>query len=126
MAPYASLVARTLATVAPIAAPAVKAVLAEDLLKDVGKHVDWMGKIATALPRDELSIRHRPDRPEGDAGGLTKAEGAGVRELHTLLLELDPAKTWGNLRRTMGPNGEFLWLCPVHYRGYDPGLPILD
>ena len=35
MAPYASLVARTLATVAPIAAPAVKAVLAEDLLKDV-------------------------------------------------------------------------------------------
>jgi hypothetical protein len=125
MAPYASLVARTLATLAPIAAPAVKAVLTEDLLKDVGKHIEWMEKVATAFRRDEPSIRNRHVSPEWDAGGLTEAEGAGIRELHSLLLELDPAKTWGKLRRALAPTGEYMWLCPMHYRVYDPGLPVL-
>ena len=54
-----------------------------------------------------------------------KPEGAGLRELHSLLLELDPAKTWGNLRRVLTPTGDYLWLCPTHYREYDPGLPVL-
>ncbi|MBC8869683.1 MAG: hypothetical protein H8E44_09715 [Planctomycetes bacterium] len=45
--------------------------------------------------------------------------------MHSLLLELDPAKTWGNLRRVLTPTGDYLWLCPTHYREYDPGLPVL-
>ena len=25
----------------------------------------------------------------------------------------------------MTPTGDYLWLCPKHYRVYDPGLPKL-
>ena len=57
---------------------------------------------------------------------VTRAEGAGLRELHSLLLELDPAKSWGGLKRVLTPAGDYLWLCPEHYREYEPGLPKLD
>ncbi len=25
----------------------------------------------------------------------------------------------------VNPTGDYLWVCPVHYRQYDPGLPVL-
>ena len=121
VAPYAALIARTLKTVVPVGGAVFKAAIDESLLKDLGRHIDVMDKFATALPRGELHSGRRPDATDQ----LSEAEGAGVRELHALLLELDPAKTWGSLRRAMAPTGEYLWLCPVHYREYDPGLPVL-
>jgi len=36
------------------------------------------------------------------------------------------ARTWGGLRRVLTPAGDFLWVCPEHYREYDPGLPDLS
>jgi hypothetical protein len=120
--PYIALVARTLKTVVPIGGAVLKATLDESLLKDFGTHIDVMDKVATAMPRIESDTGRRPDAPNE----LTDAEGSGLRELHTLLLDLEPSKTWGDLRRTLAPTGEYLWLCPVHYRLYDPGLPVLD
>ena len=66
-----------------------------------------------------------PRRPDLEPGVRGTPEGAGLRELHALLRKLDPGQKWGKLRRVLTPTGEYLWLCPTHYREYDPGLPKL-
>jgi hypothetical protein len=45
--------------------------------------------------------------------------------LRQLLLELDRPRAFGGMRRVVTPSGDVLWVCPEHYREYDPGLPVL-
>lgn len=67
---------------------------------------------------DELRDPSRPFRR--DAGG------ASLRELHTLLHELDKSKRWGNLRRAFDKSsGDYLWLCQEHRLVLNPALPVL-
>ena len=123
IAPYAATIARTLKTVLPIAGAVLKASLDETLLKEVDSKIQLMEKLTATLLKGELEV---PSAQEETAGLVTHAEGAGLQELHTLLLELDPAKTWGNLKRVLTPAGDYLWLCPKHHQEFEPGLPKLD
>ncbi len=123
VAPYAATITRTLKTVLPVAGAAVKAGLDETLLKEVGPKLQLMEKLASTLLKADFDA---PNAQEATEELLTRAEGTGLRELHTLLLDLDPAKTWGNLKRVLTPAGEYLWLCPKHYGEFEPGLPELD
>lgn len=41
-----------------------------------------------------------------------------------LLREKDP--TFGGLRRVLAFTGEYFWVCPRHYKEFDPGLPKID
>lgn len=53
--------------------------------------------------------------------------GASLRELHTLLHELDKSKRWGNLRRVFDQSsGDHLWLCHEHRLVLNPALPVLQ
>ena len=74
-----------------------------------------MEKITASLLQGDFDTRRSPKEPEKL---VTEAEGDGVRALHILLLDRDPARTWGGLRRVMAPTGDYLWLCPTHYRKY--------
>ena len=72
----------------------------------------------------------RPNGPSSSRAGAAlslhrREEGAGLRELLSLLLDLDKSRKWGNLRRVLTPTGDYLWLCRDHYPEYDPGLPKL-
>ncbi len=67
-----------------------------------------------------------PRRPDLDSGLREKPEGAALRELHALLVRLDPDRRWGAVRRVPTPTGGYLWLCLEHYPLYDPGRPKLD
>jgi hypothetical protein len=58
-------------------------------------------------------------------GGVTSAQGAGFRELFVLLHEIDSGHRWGDMRRFLTPEGDYLWICPEHRCNYDPGLPRL-
>ena len=80
-----------------------------------------MERLTSTLLKGELDV---PGSREEEL--VTRAEGAGLRELHGLLLELDPGKGWGRLKRVLTPAGEYLWLCPAHHREFEPGLPKLD
>jgi internalin A len=55
----------------------------------------------------------------------TEAEGEGLYFLRMLLVELDPSRVFGDLRRVLDAAGDYLWVCEDHYSEYDPGLPIL-
>ncbi len=123
IAPYATTIARTLKTVLPVAGAALKAGLDETLLKEVGPKLELMEKLASTILKGDFDIASAQEDTEEL---LTHAEGAGLRELHALLLELDPAKSWGNLKRVLTPAGDYLWLCPEHYGEFEPGLPKLD
>jgi len=123
VAPYVSLVARTLKTVVPLAGAAIKVALDETLLKGISAHLDLMDKVTSTLLKDEFTARAGP---VSDNRIVSEAAGASLRELHGLLLELDTKQIWGELRRTITPTGDYLWLCPFHCKPFDPGLPILD
>ncbi len=128
VAPYAKMISTLLSVAAPIAAASVKAAIGPDTLADVGKSIDVMKEVVSGSLKLGGELAGEIDVKGGrrDADGYRSSpEGAGLRELHSLLLELDPARTWGNLRRVLTPTGDYLWLCPTHYREYDPGLPVL-
>ncbi len=93
----------------------------------IGPKIDLKEKLTTGVIKGAGELGERLVRSGGpdEPGIRNTAEGAGLRELHTLLIELDPSRTWGGLRRVLTPSGDTLWLCPTHYREYDPGLPVL-
>jgi internalin A len=73
-----------------------------------------------------LPDRVRKELTDIGEEGWRSAEGGGLRALRALLVELDPAMRFGDLRRVLTPSGDYLWICPdYHYREYDPGLPTL-
>ena len=76
------------------------------------------------VKRDLALMKALTDRLQKHPG-VASAEGAEFRALRELLLELDPARFFGGLRRVLTPEGDYLWICPPHYREYDPGLPKL-
>jgi len=44
--------------------------------------------------------------------------GASLRGLRQLMLELDPKQDWGDLKKTLTPEGHWLWLCEEHAQTY--------
>ena len=64
--------------------------------------------------------------PDPSAAFRHQAGGASLRELHTLLHDLDKPRRWGNLRRVFDKSsGDHLWLCERHRLVLNPALPVL-
>jgi len=120
VAPYALLVTRTLALVVPIAGAAAGLILNSEDLKRFQHEIELTQVLVEKLlPVDWKETDLNIDNPDG----LTPAQGAGLRMLRAVVLELDPHRSFGDLRRVSTPSGDFLWICSRHYREYDPGLP---
>jgi GTPase SAR1 family protein len=122
IAPYASLIARTLKTVVPIGGAVVKAAADETLLKEISGKLDLMEKTVSTLLEGDLEAGRKFDEPNRL---VSRAEGEGLRQLQSVLNELDKSRKWGGLRRVPTQTGDYLWVCKEHYREYDPGLPVL-
>ena len=122
IAPYASLIARTLKTVVPIGGAVVKAVADETLLKEISGKLDLMEKTVSTLLEGDFEAGRKFDEPNRL---VSRAEGEGLRQLQSVLNELDKSRKWGGLRRVPTQTGDYLWVCKEHYREYDPGLPVL-
>lgn len=122
IAPLVRAVVQTLRYAIPIGGAVVKAGVDATLLKEIGPKIDVMEKAVTTLLKGEFDPRK---------GGHTEfqlrdyASGAHLRELRKLLKRVDPSEVWGGLRRVQVKTGDFLWLCPNHYRVFEPDLPVL-
>ncbi len=99
----------------------IKAGLDEALLKGANPKLELMEKLTATLLSEAGVAAGQEDTDEL----ITQAEGAALREFHSLLLELDERRTWGGLKRVLTPTGDFLWLCPRHFREFEPDLPKL-
>jgi GTPase SAR1 family protein len=118
LGPYMSLTAKALKVVAAVAGLSGAA----DLLGDGVKKLGRMENLLSGLEPPAASMSGEMER---QGGGLTRAQGAGFRELFSLLHTLDPHHRWAGMRRFLTPQGDYLWICPDHHKEYDPGLPIL-
>jgi internalin A len=124
VAPYASVVLRTLRWVVPVVGAVVGAAITKDQFDRVSRQLDLMKTLLEKVPDVDGD---QPDAVDALAGigRLSPAQGAALRRLRALLFEVDVSRAFGDLRRVQASSGEFLWVCPDHYGSYDPGLPTL-
>jgi internalin A len=122
IAPYATLVFKALQLVAPIASAVAGVILTPDELQHAQNEIQLMTTLITAFPSQEAD-----DQPDlataASAHQITLAQGQAWRAVRNLILEHDPGRAFGDLRRVQAPSGEFLWVCPRDHLQYDPGLP---
>ena len=85
-----------------------------------------MQAVISALPADTPeSAQLVPADGDSGRGKLTPAEGRALRAIRQIVFDNDPLHAFGDMRRVQAPAGDLLWVCPVHYKDYDPGLPTL-
>jgi internalin A len=117
--PYVRFIASMLRFVVPVAGAIYATTLTKEELERVGTDIELTKTLADKLPQSQgESTTSMPQ-------GMTRAEGAGLRTLRSLLLTLDPVSAFGDLRRVHTPSGDIAWVCPHHHSLYDPGLPQL-
>jgi internalin A len=119
IAPYAILINKALKVIVPIGAAVTGIAIDENRLKQVQAEIDLMKVLVEKLPQGGDATSSRT------TGQLTSAEGSGLRALRALLFAEDAPRFFGDLRRVLTTAGDFLWVCPLHYLEYDPGLPSL-
>ncbi|HEY4456148.1 MAG TPA: COR domain-containing protein [Pseudonocardiaceae bacterium] len=120
--PYAIFAGKLLRIAMPIAGSAVQDLMPPQSSQWLKNQFDIVKSVAQQIPD---SIAPKPGAERRDRQ-LTPAQGAGLRAYRHLLLELDPARVYGRLHRVMTTSGDLLWVCPDHYRDYEPGLPLLN
>ncbi|UCC63340.1 MAG: hypothetical protein JSV36_21835 [Anaerolineae bacterium] len=87
----------------------------------VGKRVpvcEFMNELVKVLP--ETVVRREAGLADA-VGEIAEAESAGgvaLRALRQLLDEKNPEHDWGGLRKTLTPEGHYLWLCEYHAQEY--------
>ncbi len=122
MAPYMSVMLKGLKIVAGITAGA-GGVIDERMLSDINEEVRLMDKVVSTLaPKGDWE----GERPVEEGAAFSADDARGLREFHDLLAHVGWRPGAANLRRVMDKStGDILWVCPRHYKEYDPGLPQL-
>jgi internalin A len=125
IAPYVLLVSRLLHIVFPIGAAAVKVALEELKLdpkefdpKIVQARLELMGELVKKLPLDPPQAHVDPN---ATVDAMT-ATGPEMRALREVLDDVDPGHYYGGLRAMFSPSADFVWVCPIHHRNYDPDI----
>jgi hypothetical protein len=112
------LVARVLRIVVPVAAGVPGVVLPEGELERVQHQLALATAVAGQLPQESPAAG-----VEVTSGtGIQAEQGAGLRALRALLLELDSDRLFGDLRKVVR-GGVVLWVCPEHARDHEPARP---
>jgi len=122
IAAYAALVFKALRLVLPIASRAKGVILTPDELRHVQDQMRLTTTVITMLPGQEAGDQQDLATP-GSGHQITLAQGQAWRAVRSLILERDPGRAFGGVRRVQAPSGEFLWVCPRHHPRYEPGLP---
>jgi hypothetical protein len=126
IAPYASLVFRTLQLVVPLAGSIGATALPQMQGGSAQTYIQLMNTIVAELPEagPQETIDADADT-SGSAGKLTASEGAALRAVRAIVFQHDQLRSFGGMRRVQVPSGELLWVCADHYPYYDPGLPFI-
>ncbi|MCP4582288.1 MAG: GTPase [candidate division Zixibacteria bacterium] len=106
-----------------LAAAVTGGFITQTVKEAVKDKIKVMEKVVGLIPdsKKEISERDFSD----DYLKAAKVSGADLRAVSSLLHSLDESHHWGGLEKTISPEGDILWLCPKHYKVFDPGLPVL-
>ncbi len=119
IAPYASFVMGVLATVAPMAAPAINIFKDPKITEKWKDELDLAKAIIGKLP-DEIKTS---DHDMSPGKMLSEPERSGILALHRLLNEVDPTQDKLGLHRVATYTGDYRWLCKHHYDAWQPNIP---
>jgi hypothetical protein len=121
IAPYANFVLNVLATVAPIAAPAINTFFGVKTTEKWGiaDQLSLASAIIGKLPAEVKT----PDRALSPGKMLSEPERSGILALHRVLNELDPTHAKLGLHRVTTYTGDYRWLCKYHYDAWQPNIP---
>ena len=116
--PHLSQLLTVLKHVAPLAGP-VLGMTVGHVSERLKAEVDAMTELVDQIPE----LTRLPDLLDKDGGpesgpAVHAATEADFRALESLLLKLDPDRTWGGLSRTVTPEGLTLYLCHEHAEEY--------
>ena len=124
IAEYAILIFKTLRVAVPIAV-ATDVLIDAELLKEAQEEIELMKSLVEELP-SEITADSAEESAFGLPGQLTRVHAAAARAFRVFMFRRDPYHVFGGLRRYIGPSGEPLWICSVHSKDYDPGLPNIS
>ena len=121
IAPYANFVLKVLATVAPIAAPAINTFFGPKTTETwkIADHLDLAKSIIEELP---VEIKD-PYQDLAPGKMLSTPERSGILALHRFLNEKDPTQDRLGLHRVATYTGDYRWLCKWHYDAWQPNIP---
>jgi hypothetical protein len=121
IAPYASFVLNVLATVAPIAAPAINSFFGAKTTEKwkIADYLELAKEIGDKLPT-EVKVSDHAMTP---GKMLSEPERSGILALHRFLNEVDPTQAKLGLHRVTTYTGDFRWLCKHHYEAWQPNIP---
>ena len=121
IAPYASFVLKVLATVAPIAAPAINTFFGPNTTETwkIADQLDLASALVDQLPSEIKSS----DRTLSQGNFLSEPERSGILALHRFLNEEDLTQERIGLHRVATYTGDFRWLCDRHYAAWQPNIP---
>jgi GTPase SAR1 family protein len=120
IAPYANFVLNMLATVAPIAGPAINTFFGPKTTETWGikDQLDLAKAVIDKLPEIK-----NPDRGMSPGKMLSEPERSGILALHRFLNEVDPTQAKLGLHRVATYTGDYRWLCDHHYDAWQPNIP---
>ncbi|MCG2785759.1 MAG: leucine-rich repeat domain-containing protein [Anaerolineae bacterium] len=121
IAPYANFALKVLATVAPIAGPAINTVFGPKTTEawKIADQLSLAGAIIGKLP----AKLETPDRNLAPGKMLSEPERSGILALHRFLNEKDPTQDRLGLQRVPTYTGDYRWLCKYHYDAWQPNIP---
>lgn len=114
-APILKVLSGTLSLALPIAAPAVKLAANATTYSAVEDQLKFGKECASSFLKagDNIGEWLNSGEDSGLSGGRVHlAEGAELRELHSLLKKVDPDNAFGGLARVQNKRREFLWVHP--------------
>jgi GTPase SAR1 family protein len=112
-APFLKILTGTLTLILPVATAGVKLALDEAVYKTIDEELDFGKKVIDASLKGGDKIADwlgGDDVPTLEHGEGTRAQGATLRRLQSLLKEKDPG--FGGLVRVRNKQQEFLWVHP--------------
>ncbi len=110
-----------LATVAPIAAPAINTFFGPKTTETwrIKDQLDLASAIIGELP----AKIETPDRGMTPGQMLSEPERSGILALHRFLNEVDPTQDKLGLHRVATYTGDYRWLCKYHFEAWQPSIP---
>jgi hypothetical protein len=120
IAPYANFALNVLATVAPIASPAINTFFGSKTTEKwkIADQLDLANAVISKLPKIDTSIDKALSH-----GILSEPERQGILTLHRFLNEADPTQDKLGLHRVATYTGDYRWLCKHHYEAWQPNIP---
>ncbi len=117
VSPYLRGLVKVLKYVKPFIGPGIgmtDSAYSKLILNDIALMQALIDKLPEVEDADTASLAGEIGVAQENDARPSRFQGSALRALRELLDELDPNHHWGELQKTLMPEGHYLWLCERH------------